>query len=371
MKISVAFYLPSLDAGGIERVVLNLLLHLDRARFRPVLILQRKEGLLLQQVPADVEVRTLGGARALIAAPHLASQLRDCGARVVYSGTNAANIPAILASELLRRRVAAVASEHTPPSIFLAEAKWGVVRLAAMRAMYPRAATIAVPLAEVGEDLRRILRRPALSISVLPNPVFDDAIFSLKEDAPEIALPEGKVPLLVSSGRLVKAKGFDILLEAFALLKPSPRPPTLILLGEGPERQELESLAGSLGVADRVRFAGNVRNPFAILSRAFAMVLSSRREGFGNVLVEAMACGVPVVASDCPFGPRAILRGGQVGVLVPPENPGALASGIERLLGDPGLAAELSARGRDAASEYSVERTVPRFESLFEELASR
>lgn len=366
--ICVAFYLPSLDAGGIERVVLNLLTHLDRGRFRAVLILGRGGGLLLPHVPGDVEVRTLEGRRASFVAPALARQLRDTGAHVVYSGTNAANLATILAACLAGNRLAVIPSEHTPPSVFLKEAKWRTARVAAMRLLYPRATTVAVPLADVGQELKHILRLPKLSISVLPNPVIAETLYELRGQEPGISLPEGADPLLVCSGRLVSAKGFDILLKALALLQSSRCPPNLVVLGDGPERKNLEALAVSLGIAGRVRFAGMVDNPFAVFRRATAFVQSSRREGFGNVLIEAMACGAPVVAADCPFGPRIILRDGAVGLLVPPEDPDALAGGIERLLEDDKLAARFKTAGAERAREFEVARTVPRFEALFEEL---
>jgi glycosyltransferase involved in cell wall biosynthesis len=364
----VAFCLPNLDAGGIERVVLNVLLHMDRGRFRPVLVLGRAEGLLLSQVPGDVEVRTLRGAQARFAAPAIAKQLREAGADIAYSGTNAYNLAAVAASSLGRPRVPVIVSEHTPPSVFLDEAKWRNLRIALMRLLYRRAAAVAVPLREIGDELRTMLRLPDLPISVLPNPVLSGAFAGLKGAEPGIPLPEGPAPLLVSSGRLVGAKGFDILLRALAEVRTSTPPPNLVVLGEGPERGNLEGLALKLGVADRVRFAGRVDNPFAVMSRASLFVLSSHREGFGNVLIEAMACGVPVVAADCPFGPRAILGDGEAGQIVPPGDPAELARGIERVLGDTELARRYRAAGSEVAEQYTVSRTVPGFEELFERL---
>lgn len=364
----VAFCLPSLNAGGIERVVLNILLHLDRGRFRPVLLLSRPEGLLLSQVPDDVEVRSLGGGHARFAAGSIATHLRETGADLVYSGTNATNIATIAASGIMLGRIPAIVSEHTPPSVFLAEAKWRPLRIALMRVMYPRASTVAVPLAEVGEELRKVLRLPKLPVSVLPNPVLRGSISALRNAEPEVAMPKERGPLLVSSGRFVHAKGFDILLRAFAAIKSDANPPSLILLGDGPERGNLEGLALQLGVADRVKFAGMVDNPFAVMSRADLFVLASRREGFGNVLIEAMACETPIIAADCPFGPRVILQGGAAGLLVPPEDPEALARGIESVLGDEELARRFVAAGAEVAEDYAVARTVPRFEELFERL---
>jgi glycosyltransferase involved in cell wall biosynthesis len=367
----VGFCLPNLDAGGIERVVLNLLLHLDRGRFRPVLLLSRAEGLLLPQVPGDVEVLTLGGGRARFAGPAIASRVREAGVDVLYSGTNAVNLAAVTASLILRRRVPVIVSEHTPPGIFLDEAKWRSARIALMRLAYPMAATVAVPLAQIGDELRAILKLPGLSISVLPNPVLRGSAAGLKDAEPEVDLPEGAAPTLVSSGRLVPAKGFDVLLRALAEVRLGGGPPNLLVLGEGPELGRLEALAAELGIADRVTFAGTVDNPLAVISRAAAFVLSSRREGFGNVMIEAMACGVPVIAADCPFGPRMNLRDGEAGMLVRPDDPGALARGIEKLLGNKSLARKYTEAGAKVAAEYTADRTVPAFEELFLRLADR
>lgn len=369
MTLPVAFFLPHLDAGGIERIVLNLLLHLDRSRFKPILILRRPTGTLLPQVPRDVEIHDLGGRRASLALPRLATCLRQTGARVLYSGTCAANLVAVPAAKLAGTGVAVIASEHTPPGIFLEEAKWRHARIAAMRFLYPRAATIAVPVAEIGDELRHLLGKPDLSVTVLPNPVYDATLSSRKEETPEVPLPPKPNLLLVSTGRMVNAKGFDILLRAFARVKPLPHPLNLMLLGDGPERQNLEELATTLGIADNVQFAGTVDNPYAILSRAAVAVQASRREGFGNVLVEAMACGAPVIAADCPFGPRILLKKGEVGLLVPPEDPGALAEAIERLLKDKTMAAGMRRRGLEKAKEFAADRTVPLFQDLFEALA--
>ena len=365
----IAFHLPHFNAGGIERVVLNLLVHLDRGGFRPVLILGDRTGTLLERVPADVEVRDLGGRRASRAVFELARQVSACGARILYSGTNAANLTALLAGELLRRRPAVVPSEHTPPGLFLDGARFRGPRIAAMRLLYGRAACVAVPLAEIGRELREILNLPDLPIAVQPNPVLTEDFESLALMDPEIPLPPPGTPLITATGRLDPAKGFDVLLQAMALLSPRTPPPHLVIMGAGPQLKALQALTAELGLADRVTLAGHVGNPYAVMRRADLAVMSSRREGFGNVLIEAMACGVPVVAADCPVGPRVILQGGDCGLLVPPEDPAALAQAMDRVLGDKPLAGRLAAAGRKRAQEYTVSRTVRVFQEQFAELA--
>jgi len=367
--VTVAFHLPDLKAGGIERVVVNVIRHMDRGRFRPVLILRRRRGVLLDSLPEGVEVLSTGGRRALFSARTLAERIRSCGAQVVYSGTNAANLAALAARRLWLRRIPVVVSEHTPPTVFLREAKLPTLRKAAMRLLYPTAAAVAVPLADVGRELRAELGLPRLRLVVLRNPVVTEELAELAAKEPEVPLPQGS-PLLVSSGRLVRAKGFDLLIRAFGGVLESYPDACLVILGEGPEREKLETLARSLGVSARVWMPGTVRNPFAVLRKADLFLQSSRREGFGNVLVEAMACGTPVVAADCPYGPKSLLEGG-AGILVPPESPGALAEAAIKLLRDPKLMEELRTRARERASQYEAGAATKDFERLFLDLAGR
>jgi len=186
----------------------------------------------------------------------------------------------------------------------------------------------------------------------------------------QFPLPGGDCPLLVTSGRLNPEKGFDVVLRALAQLDGGPRAPHLIVQGAGPQLQELQALARDLDLSGRVTFAGFVENPYAILKKAALVVQASRREGFGNVLIEAMAAGVPVVATDCPVGPRVILKGGQAGILVLPDDPKALAAAIRQVLGDPVLSARLRASGPALSAPYTVSRTVADFQTEFAALAA-
>jgi glycosyltransferase involved in cell wall biosynthesis len=366
----IAFVLPHLEAGGIERVVLNLLIHLDRTRFSPVLILFRRKGTMLDQVPADVPVHDLGGRTARGVALPLARALAQSGASVVYTGTNAANISTLLAACLRRSFPPVIISEHTPPGLYLAEAKMPGLRRRLMGLLYPRAATLAVPLDAIGQEIRRILRCPDLPVACVPNPVVARVVAPVFGDGrPDRGNAAAGEPAFVSAGRLVPAKGFDLLLEAFALLRASMPATTLTIFGEGPERGSLETLCRRLRIEDAVRMPGFVRDPLSSCDRRTIFVLSSRREGFGNVLIEAMAAGLPVVAADCPVGPRAILEDGKFGLLVPPGDAQALSAAMRRLAGDPGYAAALAAGGPERAGLYDVRSAVGRFADLFDSVA--
>lgn len=368
-RIAVAFFHPHLDSGGVERVVQNLLIHLDRERFRPSLILSRRRGSLLPTVPPDVPVHDLEGRSAKFSVLALAGLLNRLRPSIVYSGTNASNLALLFAAPLLRFPVALLPSEHTPPSLYLEKAKWRGLRLSLMKHLYPRAAKVAVPLLEVGQELRRILDRPRLPLAVLANPVLPPDFAALLGEPTAFALPAGTAPLLVSSGRLNREKGMDVVLRALALLDGGPQAPRLVIQGAGPEEEALRTLARDLGLAGRVIFAGFVDNPYAVLKHADLVVQASRREGFGNVLIEAMAAGVPVVAADCPVGPRVILQEGRAGMLAPPEDPAALAAAVRRVLDDPQLAARLRAVGPQQGARYTVSRTVSDFQDEFAALA--
>ena len=173
-------------------------------------------------------------------------------------------------------------------------------------------------------------------------------------------LDQPERPVVLAMGRMKKVKDFSMLLVAFARLLTTQRQARLIVLGEGPLRRNLLALAHKLGIAKHVDFPGFVDNPHTYLAKADLFVLSSRYESFSRVLVEAMACGCPIVSTDCPYGPNEILEGGRWGELVPVGDAGALADAIARTLDDPPEPDALWAR----ASFFGVERAIDRYEQL-------
>lgn len=361
----VVFVLPHFEAGGVERIVLNLLIHLDRSRFQPGLVLFDERGSLLERLPADVERRGLGGAKARRLPPRLAAAFDAMGAEVVYGGTNAANIASLAAARLMARPPAVVVGEHTPLGPFLDDAKMRLLRLPLMRWLYPRAAAVAVPAAPLGAELRRVLRRPDLPVVTLPNPVL--------EQWPRPADPSAAAagPLFLAAGRLAPEKGFDILIDAFARLGSHFPDARLTICGDGPERPALVQLCRRLNLADRMDLPGYVPDPIGRLGQGRIFVLSSRREGFPNVLIEALAAGLPIVAADCPVGPRLALDDGACGLLVRARDAGALAEGMARLARDGELAAHYRRRGPERAAPYGVQTAARAFARLFEDVATR
>jgi glycosyltransferase involved in cell wall biosynthesis len=175
--------------------------------------------------------------------------------------------------------------------------------------------------------------------------------------------------LIVGCGRLHRQKGFDLLIEAFADLDDTKA--RLVILGEGPEREALETLARSRGVAGRVLMPGFESHPEKWLAQATLFVLPSRWEGFGHVLVEALAAGVPVVSAWAPHGPADILNDGEAGLMVPTGNVAALGAAIDRLLIDKGLRERLAEAGHKMAQRFSLPVIAGRYGDLIEDVTQK
>ena len=155
----------------------------------------------------------------------------------------------------------------------------------------------------------------------------------------------------------MRVKGFDLLIEAFGRCATKHADWSLVILGEGPERASLQTFAVALGIADRVSLAGQVQEPATILNGADLFVLSSRSEGFPNALLEAMACQLPVVSTDCG-GPRNIIRDGVDGILVPPDDVTALADAMDRLMANPDERRRLGAGALEVIERFSMEKVM-------------
>ena len=174
-------------------------------------------------------------------------------------------------------------------------------------------------------------------------------------------------PCIVSVGRLVKEKGVDVLLDAFARTEMK-QSHTLLLLGEGELRGELEARAGKLGLTDRVRFLGVTDNPFVYMRHAEFLVQASRTEGCPNALLEALYCGTPAIHTDCDYGPREFIRHGENGLLAPVESPAELAQAMDRLHGDAALRDQFRQTAPAAVRHLQLERIARQWVELFDEV---
>ncbi len=367
-RIRIAIFLPTFASGGVQKVFINVAKHLDRAKFDPLVIVGKHDGPLAEYLSADLEVRDLGGVGMRRAPLRLKRALEASGARIVLSGTNSSNIAALSARALMRRPPKTVIAEHTPMGIFLQDAKWRTLRYTLLRPLYRRADMIVVPLMALGDDLKESLRLPELEIRELPNPVLDEEDIARPYERPRLPGLGAEDPYFVAAGRLSPEKGFDLLIEAFASLADQAPEAHLVILGDGPERGGLEALVRERNLGGRVHMPGYESRPARFFQHSLGYVLSSRREAVPNVVLEAMAAGAPVIATNCSYGPRFLLDGGRIGPLVEPNRPEALADAMLRLARNPGESAKLRELGCEQARRFTFKRRMPAFEAAFQEL---
>jgi glycosyltransferase involved in cell wall biosynthesis len=329
----IAIFLPSLEGGGAERSMCRLAMGLAKRGVQVDLVLAKKIGPYLQQLPASVRVVDLRSSRMIASIPNLVRYLRDERPGSLISALSHANVIAILSHLLASSRAKLIVSERAPLFQAQANAKFVRDRILPflMRALYNRADHIIAISRGVADQLAAA-GIPGDKIAVIHNPVVDNTLLEKAKEALDHHwfVPDAP-PVIVAAGRLEKEKDFQTLIRAFSLIRKT-RAIRLMILGEGESRAELHNMAKQLGVVDDVSLPGFVDNPYKYMKHAAAFVLSSLFEGFGNVIVEAMACGTPVISTDCPCGPAEILEKGRWGRLVAVGDAKAMAKAIEEVL---------------------------------------
>jgi glycosyltransferase involved in cell wall biosynthesis len=364
-KQPISFFIPGLQGGGAQRVVVNLANILPDITEHPIhVVLARKEGEFLDELRPEVQIIDLGTKRASRSVFALAGYMRRERPQAMISTLNYANVMFLISGLLAGKPCPLIVREATvvrKPSGSLGDKLRGHITQTLMRLLYPRAAKVIAISRDVQQSLLDAGIKIHDKLALIGNPV---EIESPKKEPGDLSwLPSPPPPFICSIGRLSEPKGFDVLLTAFAKLDDNRM--HLVILGEGPLRESLTQQARDLGIDDRVHLPGFVKQPRQVLEKAELFVLSSRWEGFVNVLMEALATGVPVVSTDCPGSPGDILENGACGHLVQHDDPHALAEGIIKALEQPaGTPASRMARATDfsaekIAREYLKEALLP------------
>jgi len=357
MRIVLA--ISSLGSGGAERVIAVLagalaarshqvwLVTLSGTEqdFYPVDSRVRRIGLHLMGDSPNVLHALRANARRIRALRRVVS---DVAPHAVVSFMTSMNVLAILACRRLAVRI--IISERVDPGAHREPKVWTALR----SLLYHRADAIVVQTESIAAWFRQRLR--GAQVVVIPNPVAPVAVGATPRQESD--------PFILAAGRLAHQKGFDLLIRAFAAAAAPCRKLRLVIAGEGPERQPLHDLAVELGLDLQVSFPGQVRELSAMMRAAVAFILPSRYEGFPNVLLEALAAGVPCVAADGPGATREILADGAYGLLVPPEDVRALAQAIERITTDGELRKRYALAAPAAVERYRLERVVGEWERL-------
>ncbi len=352
---SIAVFLPSLRGGGAERVTLLLIQGFVERGFSVDLILAQAEGPYLKYLPSGVHLVNLGVSRTSFALHGLVRYLKLLRPHVLLSALDHANVVAIIARHIARTGTRLVVSVHAPLSLVNTYASNMRGRLVPrlVRKLYPLADEVVAVSQGVAKDLIYHWGCDKANLRVIYNPVLTPDL--IRKSSIPLNHPwfqPGAPPVILSVGRLSREKDFPTLLRAFALVKQEISA-QLMILGEGRDRPLLEQIVKQLNLHGAVAMPGFVENPYPYMRHANLFVLSSLWEGFGLVLVEAMACGTPVVSTDCPTGPYEILEGGKWGKLVPVGNPQVLAEAILDTLRNP---TQFDPTVR--AADFSLERAV-------------
>jgi glycosyltransferase involved in cell wall biosynthesis len=355
----LALLVSSLSGGGAERVMLLLANGLVERGYAVDLVLARAVGPYRSEVDDRIRVVDLGARRNILSLWPLVRYLRRERPAAMLSALHDMNCIAVWARALSRVECRLVLSTHNTlsQSVRYASQRRSKLMPLLARYTYPHADAVVAVSAGVADDLASTIGLARDAISVIFNPVVTAGLIEKSQEMVEHPwFATGQPPVILAAGRFVPQKDFPTLLKAFQSLRQK-RLARLVILGEGEGRAELERIAKELGIQQDVDLPGFVANPYAYMRNAKVFVLSSAWEGFGNVLVEAMACGAPVVSTDCPSGPAEILENGRWGRLVPVREPSALAMAISDVLADANRQRGVAGR----AAEFSVERAIERY----------
>lgn len=390
--IKVLLLLTSLHGGGAERVAVQLFNQLDPLRFEVWMGLLRLDGPYVNQLSdmsrvivapngdshfnydgpnsAQFSPRTLIGSA--VHAPSAFRRMIDAVEPAVVmsflKGTNLLVWAALLGKIARRPRwiaregnnALAVINEEAPRP-------WlGRASLALTRKAYARSDAVLANSSDMVPGLIRDLLLDPVRLRMINNPVDLAAVAKLKTE-PVVGIP--KRPFVLSTGRLEFQKAHEVLIAAYAT-SGLWRSHDLVILGSGSRLAALQQLARELAVDHSVLFLGFVANPYAWMARAELFVLPSRWEGFPTVAAEAMACGTPMILSDCSFGPRDVIDPGISGELVPVDDPATLAATMTALIADPARRAGLSAAGLVRVERFGISGTIERYANLFSEFAN-
>ncbi|MFP4561563.1 MAG: glycosyltransferase [Thiohalorhabdus sp.] len=336
----VAIFLSFSGDGGVEHMMVNLAGAIARLGVEVDLVRARVDGGHADRIPEGVRVVDLEARHTWSSLPGLARYLRrerpdallaakDRANRIALRARKLAGAPSCLAVRLGNNLSQSLEGKSRVR-------RW--LRTLPMRRAYHKADAVIAVSEGVAEDTAGITGLPRSAIHVLPNPVVTPALEDRAAEEAEHPWMELRTEddsaRILAVGRLNRQKDFPTLLEAFARLREQ-RPARLVILGEGPDREELEGLAARLGITESLDMPGFTDNPYPYMRRADLFVLSSAWEGSPNALTEALALGTPVVSTDCPSGPREILEDGRYGPLVPVGDPAALSEAMAATLENP------------------------------------
>lgn len=365
----IAIYLHCLFNGGIEQMMQNLTRNFIERGLKVDLVLNFPGAVELWDFPPEVRIVDLDARRVAARLPNLIRYLRQEQPVALLSANHYANEVALCAKRLSGVPTRVVVSERTMISVEAKHAPPYKMRYwtpLAAKFFYPMADGIVAVSKGVAEDLTMITGLPAERIQTIYNPVITPALLTrAKEPVDHPWFAPGELPVILGVGRLEEQKDFFTLIRAFAKVRQA-KPARLMILGQGSQRSRLQDLVRELNLENDVAMPGFVKNPYAYMAKASVFALSSAWEGFGNVVVEALAVKTPVVSTNCQSGPAEILDHGKYGELVPVGDSEAMAAAIVKV-----LSGQSKSAGSDWLNQFTFENAARKYLDLMGVAANR
>ncbi|WP_336135428.1 glycosyltransferase [Natronomonas amylolytica] len=365
----LSFFIPRLGQGGAEQVTINLVNGLSARGYNVELLLSQPGGSLQSELASEVDIvalppswsPVLGVAMNL---PALVDYIRREEPAVLFSHQDHANVVSLAAGRLLDTDTEVVVTHHDAFGIKTNQGlkPWAIGRLVLL--LYPSADRIIAVSEGVADSIVEQMAVEREQVTVLHNPIEVDSIREqARRGVDHEWITDDNIEVVLSVGRLTEQKDLKTWLRAFERVHAKNPDTRAIIAGEGPMREDLQAYAERLGLADVVSIPGYVENAYGYMHGADVFFLSSRYEGLPSVLIEALACGCPVVATDCPSGPREILADGTYGRLRPVSDADGLAEAIIGILQEQTPRDELMAR----ADEFATGPVLDRYERFLEQ----
>lgn len=360
MNRKTAFFVPNLSGGGAQRVIINLTRGFAERGHDVDLVVAKAAGPLLDDVPEGVRLVDLGSRGTLGSLPPLVKYMKRERPAAMLSTMSHCNVVALLARWFSRSPMRLIVREAN--TLTFHEYRTPSIRertvFYLMKRLYPKADMVVANSLDTAADLVRHGIAGEDHVRVIHNPIVSDSLLEKQKAAIDHPwFRNNDIPVVLGIGRLHEQKDYETMIRAFSIVRKD-RTARLVILGEGTERGRMLELVAELGLEKDVEFPGFVSNPHAYIARASAVALSSRWEGFGNVLVEALAAGTPVVSTNCPGGPAEILENGKFGKLVPVGNAETFADAILDTLDNPTDGDALIDRAKDFSIDIVTSRYI-------------
>lgn len=364
-KQRISIFLPSLRGGGAERIMINLARGFSEQGIDVDLVVAKLEGAYMALVPKGVNVVNLNVKRVLFTLIPLSRYIMTRNPKAIISTMDHCNLISIFAKRISRKRnLKLLLTVHSTPSQVIKNSKnfkTSFLIPFLLKKEYRKQRKVIAVSKGVADDMCSTYKIPKENVHVIYNPVIDSDIFyKANENLNHEWFSNRNIPVILGVGRLASPKDFSTLIKAFALVRKE-RKARLIILGEGPMRENLNMLIGDLNLEEDVQLLGFCDNPYYYFSRAAVYVLSSYREGLPTALIEALALGCNVVATNCKSGPSEILEEGKLGKLIPIGKESIMAKAIMKALDQ-----EKNSMNDTVFEKYSIEAATKKYLSEIE-----